>query len=103
MTTRTIYDPHRPVVILPEHRAKWRGVSGEPARGFLTRSTRAVNVDGDVTTIVNAPRKERLRNTPKSDRFSAILRQVVTEMSRQKAEAKRQKRTARAAAMEARR
>lgn len=81
---RTIYEAHKPVVILPAVREEWRGKSGTPSRGFLTRSTRAVNVKDDVTTIVNAPRKERMRNTPKSERFSAILRAVVWEMSVQR-------------------
>ena len=81
---RTIYEAHKPVVILPAVREEWRGKPGAPARGFLTRSTRAVNVKDDVTTIVNAPRKERMRNTPKSERFSAILRAVVREMSVQR-------------------
>jgi hypothetical protein len=43
-----------------------------------------VNVKDDVTTVVNAPRKERMRNTPVSARFSAILRAVVREMSVQR-------------------
>ena len=81
---RTIYEAHKPVVILPAVRDEWRGVSGAPSRGFLTRSTRAVTVKDDITTIVNAPRKERMRNTPKSERFSAILRAVVWEMSVQR-------------------
>ena len=81
---RTIYEAHKPVVILPAVREEWHGKRGAPARGFLTRSTRAVNVKDDVTTIINAPRKERMRNTPMPERFSAILRAVVREMSVQR-------------------
>ena len=86
---RTIYEAHKPVVILPAVREEWHGKRGAPSRGFLTRSTRAVTVTDDVTTIVNAPRKERMQNTPKSERFSADLRQVVTEMSKHRAESRR--------------
>ena len=79
-TMRIRYEPHKPIRVLPEHRDSWRGVSGEPARGMLIRCQRAVSEQDGVTVIANASRQERMRATPRHDRFSALLRQVVREM-----------------------
>jgi hypothetical protein len=78
--TRIIYQPHRPIVVTPEHRESWRNVPG-PARGMLIRCQRAVNEADGVTTIANASRQERMQATPRSERFSSLLRQVIREMS----------------------